>query len=290
MPDYIYNSEHKNEVRQKWVCFLRQVIEGEERDEEDGVNLITFPAEEFQDLRLFSEQGLIEFEDTESGDLRLTKGKVTCFESRTKIWKSLRKTLVNVNVERTKFETYITNQFQSLRNGKISLFPVDAINLDYDGNISKQSIPITTTISHIFSLQANHEKNFCLFLTWPKPHDPQSDQPGFLDTLKRVINDNLTDPNATEFATRFNQQFQSIDDIDYDFTSFVGLTKQIIQTSTSNRYQLIENEFFFYGEEERQKMFSVLYYFEFVGDGKPTHQIYSEDVGKSLIEVQDLTN
>lgn len=288
MPDYIYNSEHKNEVRQKWVTFLKKIVEEDQREDDQGISVITFPAEEMQDLLLFAENGLIEFEDTETGSLLLKKGKVTCFESNGKIFKSLRTRLINVQIERN-FDTFISNKFKELNRGKINLFPVDAINLDYDGNISKQSIPIITTINHVFSLQANHEKDFCLFLTWPKPHDPNHDEPGFLDALKRVINDNLTNPNSVNFAELFKSQYESIDQVDYDFISFVGLTKQIIRISTSNRYQLIENEFLFYGEEERQKMFSVLYYFKFIGDEKPEHQLYSEDVSKSLVDVQNLT-
>lgn len=289
MPEqYIYNSNHKNQIRNRWVEYIKLVLDGENRDGDDrAMNVITFPAQEMQDLLLFAENGFLEFRDTETEDYFLTKGKIICFEKNHKIWVYLRNKLVNATVEQN-FENYITHNRKKINGGIIDIFPVDCINLDYDGNLSRINIPISVIIKHLFDFQASHCKDFCLFLSWPHPHEESDDEPGYLDKLSRIIKNNLTDPNAESFAQLFKEEYESVETAGYEFISIVGLSKQILRESTSHGYQLINNEFFLYGEPGRQKMFSVLYYFKFIGDEKPQHYVYSEDVAKTLIEIQSL--
>lgn len=289
MPEqYIHNSSHKNQIRDKWVEYIKLLLDGENRDDDDrAISVITFPAQEMQDLLLFAENGLLEFRDTETEDYFLTKGRIICFEKNEKIWRYLRHKLVNATVEK-EFERYILSKAKSITRGKINIFPVDCINLDYDGNISKNEVPISVMLQYIFRFQTGHKKDFALFITWPMPHEETDDEPGYFDSLRKIIRNNLTDPNATDFAELFNQEHSSIEGISYELTSIVGLSKQILQESTAHSYQLLNNEFFFYGEAGRKQMMSVLYYFKFIGDEKPQHQIYSEDVEKTLNVIQTL--
>jgi len=289
MPEaYIHNSSHKNQVRDKWVKYIRMVVDGENRDKNDNaIGVITFPAEGIQDLLLFAEHGYLEFEDTQTGSYILTKGKVVCFEKRSDIWRALKMKLVNVMVEKD-FEKFFTNNLKGIRRGKIEIFPVDCINLDYDANISKTEVPIEIMIDYLFGFQADHQKDFVLFITWPRPFNEDDDEPGFQEGLKRTIRNNLTDPNAAVFAELFNNKHGQIEGIGYEFISIVGLSKQIVDKSSSNGYQLINNEFILYGEEGHQPMMSVLYYFKFLPNAPPHHEIYSEDVPKTLIEIQTL--
>ena len=286
---YIHNSSHKNRIRDKWVEYLELVLKGENRHGSDKtISVITFPAEEMQDLLLFAEKGLLQFKDTETGDYSLTKGKIICFEKNQKIWRYLKDKLVNATVEQD-FEKFIIDNARKITLGHIDIFPVDCINLDYDANITKNKLPITIVIDRLFDFQSIHKKNFCLFLTWPKPFNVDQDEPGSFDNLIRVIRNNLTDPNATNFANRFNNHYKSIDNLSYEVVSIVGLSKQILNHSSTHGYKLENNEFFFYGESGRQKMLSVLYYFKYIGDVKPNHQIYSEDVARTLDLIQVIT-
>ncbi|MCH8128127.1 hypothetical protein IIC38_19600 [candidate division KSB1 bacterium] len=264
------------------------VLDGENRGgDERAITIITFPAQGMQDLLLFAEKGFLEFRDTETEDYFLTKGKIVCFEKSSIIWLYLKKKLVNATVERN-FEKYISNNVKGIAKGSINIFPVDCINLDYDGNISKNEVSISIIIKHLFSFQVKHKKDFCLFLTWPKPHEEAHDEPDYLNNLKRIIRNNLSDPNTQDFAQLFNEKYESIENTAYEFISIVGLSKQILKESTSHGFQLQNNEFFFYGEEGRQPMMSVLYYFKFIDEEKPQHQIYSEDVARTLIRIQTL--
>ena len=52
---YIHNSAHKDFIRTKWIEFIN-----DNYNEDEIFGVITFPAEEMHDLRLFAENGLIE--------------------------------------------------------------------------------------------------------------------------------------------------------------------------------------------------------------------------------------
>jgi hypothetical protein len=284
---YINNSKHKDSIRDRWVYFIEELVKEDGSLEEQGIGLITFPAEEMNDLELFASKGFIGWEETETGSLNIIKGRVICFEKSAPIWKKLKTKLINATVE-NEFEKFLSNQFKAIAKGSIKIFPVDVINLDYDGAISKNSLSIDVVMNMIFELQVKFQKNFSLFMTWPKPHNPENDEPEFLNSLKDIIVENLSDPRAGEFKTGFEKDFESVDNIEYQTLSIIGLTKKILTQASTKKYQITRYEYYSYGETGRQPMISVLYHFSFVGQTKTQNLIYSEDVPKSLAKVSIL--
>lgn len=280
MPNYIHNSAHKEFIRDKWVEFINEIlVEGEE------LGIITFPAEEMQDLFLFKEKGLIDWEENETGNFTITKGKIVCFEKSTKIWMALRTKLVGAEVEKDEIGSYLRSKYQAIMNGQPKVFPVTAVNLDYDGNISKNKVPIQEKIDLIFKFQAHHTQNFALFITWPYTENEDTNE--YKQLLKQTIANNLEDPSATAFRDSFLQSF-NLDDINYDNLSIIGLTKIIFRNSANAHYKLTKNEFYVYGETGRRKMYSIMLNFEFIGNGTSQNLIYSQDVAFALSQILTL--
>ena len=278
---YIHNSNHKEFIRDKWVEFIQEGI-----DHEDGIGIITFPAEEMQDLQLFKQKGLIDWEQNETGNLTIIKGKIICFEKSTKIYRTLRTKLVNAEVENTEIGAYLRQKNSGIISGSnTKIFPVDAINLDYDGNIYRGSVPLQERIEYVFKFQAVHNKSFSFFITWPCTEEDDLDE--YKNLLKNVISSNLNDPSALQFKEEFESKIGAIEDLNYDQLSLVGLTKIILKKASNNLYQLNKHELYIYGEDDRRKMYSVLFNFKYTND-KAENLIYSEDVVKSLSEINTL--
>lgn len=280
---YKNNSGHKDLVRNKWVEFIQENI-----DHEEELRLITFPAGEMQDLQLFQENGLIEWEETETGAFNVTKGKIICFEKSHTIFALLSSKLVNV-ILLNEIGSYIALNYHKIISGEsTTVFPVDAINLDYDVRLAKCSnkIKIDSKLKFIFEFQGLHKRNFSLFLTWPSTEE--DDEHEYKELLKTTIANNLTDPSAITFKEKFEEEFVSVDDLDYDKFSLVGLIKVILKQASHNLFQLNKHEYYVYGEEGKKKMYSILLNFEYTPN-KSTFLIYSEDVTKSLAEINDLT-
>jgi hypothetical protein len=281
---YKHNSGHKDSIRIRWVHFIREMIKENENLNKNGIAVLTFPAEEMHDLQLFAGEGFIGWEKTETGHLSVTKGRIICFEKSQPIWKNLRTRFVNAIVE-NEFEKYLSNHFKAMLKGSMKIFPIDVINLDYDGAISKNSLPLEVIMNMIFELQAKHKKNFCLFMTWPKTHDPFKDEAELVTGLKETIDNNLHDPRAVLFKNRFEEKFKSVDDLEFEALSIIGITKKILSQAANKKYQIKKHEYYSYGENRRQPMMSVLYHFDYVGQHKTQSAIYSEDVLKSLSNV-----
>ncbi|WP_346316533.1 hypothetical protein [Chitinophaga sp. YIM B06452] len=279
-PVYLHNSSHKDFIREKWIEFAQEMLTAG-----GNLSLITFPAEEMQDLHLFATKGLIEWEQTETGGYKIKKGKVTCFEKSDKIWMKLSKKLINATVEKEEIGSYFQSKYKAIMSKQTKIFPADVINLDYDGNISKNKVSIEDTIGLIFKYQALHEKNFSLFLTWPQTEN--EDEQSYKDMLKQTIEDNLDDPNAVQFKEKFETFFDSLNDLNYEQLSIIGLAKVIIKKASEHKFEIFKNEFYLYGEQNRRKMFSILLNFEFSKNARP-HKIYSKDVVKSLTTLTDL--
>lgn len=278
---YLNNSKHKELIRDKWVEFIQ-----EGGVTENGIGILTFPAEEMQDLHLFKKNGLIDWEENETGSYTITKGKVICFEKSSKIFRALSTKLVNAVVESQEIGSHLRQKYDGIMKGNQRIFPLDAINLDYDGNISKNKVPIEEKIDLIFKFQAIHRKNFSLFLTWPSTET--EDEEAYKTLLKETIKNNLKDPTAVAFKEVFEKKFNEIEDLDYDNLSLIGLTKIILKKASNNKFKLVKNELFIYGEDGRKKMYSVMYNFEY-DEHKADYLIYSEHVAFSLTEISTLT-
>lgn len=272
---YIHNSVQKEFIRNEWLKFAKDIL-----GEKEGLDIILFPAEEMQELYFYKQNGLVSWELTETGNFNITKGKIICFEKKTTIFKLLKTKLVGATVESSEIGSYLRQKYQGIMAKTSKVFPVDVINLDYDGNLSKNKTPIDEVTELIFKYQALHSKNFSLFMTWPETENEDEDEYKYL--LKKTIKANLNDPRAINFKELFNNSFKSIEDLDYDNLSVIGIIKIIIAKSTNFSYNLYKNDFYIYGGTgTRKKMYSILLNFEYNKD-RPTHELYSENVEKSL--------
>ncbi len=283
MDEYLHNSEHKDFIRTRWVEYIKDLV-----DPDQGLSIITFPAEEMHDLNLFKEEGLIEWEETETGGYRIVKGKVICFEKRTKIFMRLREKLVGAQVLPDELGSFLRSKYQGIMEGSPKFFPVDVVNLDYDGNISKNRVSIEEKVRLIFEFQANHGKNFSLFLTWPSTEG--EDEEEYKNLLSQTIKNNLSDPSATIFKESFEAKFDDIESLSYDDLSIIGITKICFRRASICFYELQRNELYTYGEENRHKMYSILLEFKYVGNSKGENELYSEYVGNALNEITKLAN
>ena len=61
MEAYIHDSASKQVVREKWVEYIKVIKE----IDNNPLSIITLPSNEFQELRLYADQGLIEAAEDE---------------------------------------------------------------------------------------------------------------------------------------------------------------------------------------------------------------------------------
>ncbi len=278
---YLHNSKHKETIRDKWIEFSTEITQGE------SLSMITFPAEEMHDLHLFAERGLIRWQKTETGAYKISnETRLICFEKSSKICTQIQKKLVGAIVLQTEIGAFLREKYQAIMNKTSKVFPVDIVNLDYDGNLSKHSVPISETIELIFKCQALHKKDFALFITWPQTE--AEDENEYKKLLKRIIEENLDNPQAVKFKEEFERSHKSVNQLDYEKLSIIGLTKIIVHHSSSSQYGLIKNEFYLYGEANRRRMFSVLMNFKFHSN-TAKHALYTSDVPKTLDATIDLS-
>ena len=132
---YINNSEHKDFIRDRWVKYIQETMTDKSDGEECAI--ITLPSNEMQDLEIFANMGIISWELTETGAYNIIKGKVICFEKKQAIWRKICQKLVNANSINLDIGKYLQQNYRKLLNGNTNIFPVDIINLDFDGNLSK---------------------------------------------------------------------------------------------------------------------------------------------------------
>jgi len=279
---YANNSSQKDFIRRKWLEFVNEFY-----DDEQGLSVLTFPSEELHELTLYQENGLINWEEMETGGLRITKGKVVCFEKESNKFKQITTKLINAKLMLGELGSVLRSKYQAIMNGNTNIFPVDMVNLDFDGCISKINVPISETIERIFQFQARHQKSFSFFMTWP--HTEADDLENYKQQLKNVIRDNLTDPSATAFRDQFNANFNSLTGLNYEQLSIIGMVKIVLRNSSQRKFKVTNSEMFTYGGKGgRKRMFSILLNFQFVGEKISQHQIYSEDVINALKGIEDL--
>ncbi|MFC1477965.1 hypothetical protein ACFL57_00720, partial [Candidatus Margulisiibacteriota bacterium] len=253
----------------------------------EELRLLTFPSEEMQDLHLFVDEGLLTWEETETGAYRMKRGAVFCFEKSSTISKYLAEKLVAAKVYPQEFGSYLQEKYKGIMAGSNPMFPLDVINLDYDGNISKNPVHIGEVIELLFKFQEIHNKSFNLFLTWPQTKDEDTDE--YIKWLKNTVRDNLSNPIAKPFKDLFDQSFQSIDSLHYEQLSIIGITKHMVKVAADHGYTIEKNEFYNYGEKGRRNMMSVLIYFKHIDNTKPSHQVYSEEIVKTLDAINVLS-
>lgn len=292
MATYRHNSHPKDFVRTKWIEFAKDIYDGAAHD----FGIITFPAEAMQDLRLFREEGFIEWEEveTESADgtpnYRVTRGNVRCFEQKPSIYKILNQKLIEAKVNQENFCNYVIDKYPQIMSGKDKTFPVDVINLDFESRLHATSnrYPFDITLKCIFEFQKKHKRNFSLFLTWPVVEE--QDVAEYKQLLQDIIESNLADPSAANFKTSFEEKIGGIENLEYENKSVIGVTKLVIKKASQNLFTLRKNAFYVYGGGERQRMISLLFNFKFDGKAGRENIIYSNDVVHSLTGVTDISH
>ncbi len=282
---YINDSGHKGFIRERWVEYIQETI----MDNSDGeeCSIITLPSDGIQDLEIFANSGIISWELTETGAYNIINGKVICFEKKQKTWRKIRQKLVNVELINLDIGKYLQQNYKKLLNGNNNIFPVDIINLDFDGNLSKNDPDIKETIDLIFKFQKKHNKtNFSLFLTFPQTETEDGED--FKDQLKEILVQNIKDQNNSEYISKFETKYISIDDLGYDEFVIIGITKLILSAASNYRYKLLNQEYYIYGEESRRKMLSILLKFENQGGSHSTPSLYYENVVRVLEDINNL--
>lgn len=290
---YKHNSNPKDFVRNKWVVFAKEIFGDQQRD----FSILTFPAEAMQDLHLFKNEGLIDWEEAESKsadgtpNFRITKGNVRCFEKDPRIQRKLSEKLIEAKVE-ADFIPYIAAQYSPIISGKNKTFPVDVVNLDFDGRLQASvKYPFDATIKSIFEFQKNHRRNFSLFLTWPVAENQDLNE--YKSLLHDVIEGNLNDPSALKFKASFEENIGTIDKLNYERKSIIGVTKVVIKKASQNLYSLNKHEFYIYGDKElsvggRKRMISLLFNFNYEGKAGQENIIYAKDVASAMSTITDI--
>lgn len=282
---YKHDSEYKRFIRNQWVQFIKNIVP----DFSDGISLITLPSEELQDISLFVNEGLISWAKTETDSYRITKGKVSCFERNQNKFSNIRKKLVNATVEH-EIGSYLSVNYHKIMKGNVSIFPADVINLDYDGYLSKNIIPIDEMFSLLFRYQARYQKDFALFITWPMPINKDDESAEFIAKLKKVISDNLNSLIQSSFKQVFTEKHISIEKLNYSDLSIIGIAKLLLNASSISQYQLTKNKYYVYSNDNKRKMMSVLFHYEFIGPEKSSQTLYQEDCPKTLNDIVILGN
>jgi len=175
---YVHNSNHKDIIRTKWVECIKSKYDSKIAD--GSISIATLPAEACQDIELFADKGIIQWEDTETGAKSITKGKLICFEKITTVFTKIRTKLTgNCIVNQGEVGKYFQLNYHKILNGQASIFPIDVINLDFDKNISKNDTEIEEILDLIFQFSLHFPK---IILLQMKIHSNQN-----LKKLLKVI-------------------------------------------------------------------------------------------------------
>ena len=291
MYQYKHDSSNKQLVREKWVEYIRLVKDG------DGspLSMITLPSNEFQELGYYANEGLIEATAIEeTGVLRIENGRIFCFEKDSKRYLELQSKLAGA----TSLNDDICSWFRNIRtrflNGKkFDQFPFDAINLDFEGSMSKLRVSISETMDTLLLFQSKFNKPFAFFLTFPESSN--TDTAEYKAELVSIIESNLNDDRNQDFINRFGATYGTIENMPYEALQAVGIIKQIIKESSVKNYKCLKCDYILYGGVEvegrqRKRMQSLLFYFAPEVDNVNHAAIYYNDVLNSLKPPVDLEN
>lgn len=288
---YVNNSEQKNYVREQWILFAKETYTGKAHD----FGIVTFPAEAMQDLHLFKERGFIDWEEVETEsspgrpNYKVTKGNIRCFEIKTSIYKSISERLILAKVNNADFCAYINSQYPKILNGSDKTFPVDVVNLDFEGRLySNSKYPFDVTVKNIFEFQKKYKRDFSLFITWPLVENADLEE--YKNLIQDVIITNLQDPSAEKFKISFKEEFSEVHDLDYERKSAIGVAKIVIKKASQNLFRLGRNAFYVYGGDKQQRMISLLFNFIYDGSTGNENILYSNDVASSMIKVVDVNS
>jgi len=281
MNTYRHDSESKQIVRGHWVQYIKDVKKGDS----SPLKLITLPSSEMQELFLYRDEGLIDAEfDASSGKFYIEKGDIHCFEKTARYFELIDK-LVGATTRKDDVCSFIrTNRLRVLNNKSDLGFPLDAINLDFEGSLCKLKIPIEETVENIIACQSAFNQPFAFFLTFPDAEDTDTDE--YKQSIRTIIEKNLNDTYNTQFRDDFNQTYGSIKNVDYEILHMIATFKNIIKQVSQKNYACEKSKIIIYGDKEqvpdyRKRMTSLL--FKFIPDNSVNHtEIYYDNILQAL--------
>jgi hypothetical protein len=287
---YINNSPSKEFIRNKWVEYISTIVT---RKGDKELEMIDMPAAEMQDIHLLVDRGILEWQETETSIsteepnekvYRITKGRLVFFEKNQNSERILTKKLVNSKVY-SEIAQHLEVNYHKILIGSQKIFPVDVINLDFDGSLSNNKTGIQQLIKLIFEFQKRHNSDFCLFLTFPNTENEDTDN--FKDALKLVLSQNLTSEHTHEFRDQFTTEYTSIDNMTYEKFLIVSIAKVIIKQS-SECFTILNNNFFTYTGGTGMRMISILFDFQYIGPAKAGYGQYFTEVLRSLEPIDEV--
>jgi hypothetical protein len=281
---YINNTVEKEKVRKQWVNFSKSVLETE--PEGTVFSLLTLPSSEAQELREYEDKGLLAFKENETvledgtKSLTLTKGKLVCYENRTTSYSLLRNKLVGARV-------CPQDIYDEIIHSRCRGFPHTAINLDFDGSLKNSIKEIDRFFDNLFILQATSQKNFCIFITFPKTN--LIDLGSYKNQFIEIITDNINDPSNSIFKDNFSNQIGDITNMSLEDMYKIGISKHIIKSASHKKYKIVKVKFFEYGDENgpRNRMISLLFHFEYKQNF--VHNDYYNELDYCFKPIQDLS-
>ena len=233
--------------------------------------------------------GLIRWSLTETGAYYIEFGKVVSFEKSSRIYAELSRKLVNAKKNiNNEIGSFLHVNYNKITSGHLDIFPVDAVNLDFDSNISKRNISIADLISLIFDFQSRHRKDFAFFITFPETES--EDEAEHKSLLKDTIEANIQDDRNLEFSKIFSSKYSSVDLIEYEILSIIAMAKIFIKFGSDKSYELSSADFFIYGDKKksvggRKRMISLLFRFKYKGRFVTSANIYYRTVNKCLDQI-----
>jgi len=274
------NSTEKETVRERWVALSCGILQRQGRPLDTFV-LLTLPGEEMRDIHKYTESGLLTFAKTDTGLQYRGKGKLVWAEKSTTRFMSISRQLSRTVSYPGDISHFIMKEPRH--------FPFDSINLDINGPLFGIPERIDALFQRIFGLQSQHSRDFSLYLTFPETE--RDDPSDYRELLVSTIENNLRDVNNGAFATEFTKRIGStVASLPYERRAVIAIAKIILRASASNSFQLRSYECYAYGNRAagRQRMFSLLFDFEFKGPSTHWGTLYYTDVLKILHDPVEL--
>lgn len=268
---YQNNTVQKDIVRKKWVEYSKNLYDG--CNDKNKFTLLTLTTPQIEDILLFAKNGLFSLTLTETGAYFLTSGKVFCCEKNTPRFLGIREKLVGAKVEEIDICEYIWNSGLSRKS-----FPVDIINLDFDGCLSKLKKDPERLIDTVYNRQKEFGKNFSFFLTFPVCDDIATD--AYVKHHKTRISSMLEE--NSEYNSIFTEKFNSINQIDFESVLTLSLSCFFARSANHFGFSLENCDFFVYGQKrasaniERKRMISLLFQNKYVSNTRSLNYFNSE--------------
>ncbi len=278
---YKENSPGKDFVREKWVAYTKESI----NNPTEGLSLFTLTTPEMEDVKLFVNNGLLEWSKKETESYEITKGRLYICESNGDRCRKINDVLVNAKVWSDDVGHFLFNFYSQLFKGDRKMFPLDMINLDFDGCLAKNKVGIEKMTEIIFDCQSKHRVKFSFFLTFPEIERCDLEETEYMDMLNGLLEENLKNEFTIKFQEDFKDKYKTVKDLTHGQFLVVCVAKLIVKNATAKGYKIVENDFIQYTGGGDTPMISMLFRFEHTGQARPDHGLYFNEVPKTLKEI-----